>query len=462
MRLRLGRIGRRGAAATPARRPTQARHPAQVVIAAFFVAITLSTSLLTLPVATESGAAAPFVIAVFTAASAICVTGLSVVDTSSYWSTFGELVILGSVQVGGFGIMTAASLLGLLVSRRLGLRSRLLTRAETGSVALGDVREVVRAVALASLSIELAVAVALFVRFQSGYDESLGRAAYLAIFHSVNAFNHAGFALWSDGLVRFVADPWISLPIALAIILGSLGFPVLMELRRELRSPSRWSLHTKITLLGSGLLLFGGAVLITAFEWTNPHTLGPLGAPAKLLAGFFQGATPRSAGFNTVDYAQLNPTSWLTTDVLMFIGGGSASTAGGIKVTTFMILFFAIVAEARGDRTVDAFGRAIPTTVIRQAIAVALLGVAVVATASLVVLAITGEDLDRVVFEAISAFSTTGLSTGLSATMPAAAQYVLVVLMFVGRVGSVTVASALALRQRHKLYRLPEERPLVG
>jgi trk system potassium uptake protein len=433
-----------------------------VVIAAFLIAIATSTTLLMLPIARESGTGAPLVTALFTAGSAVCVTGLSVVDTSTYWSTFGELVILGSVQVGGFGIMTAASLLGLLVSRRLGLRTRLLTRAETGSVDLGDVREVVRAVALASLTIELAVATALFLRFLLAYDNSPGEAAYLAIFHSVNAFNHAGFALWSDSLVRFVADPWISLPIAAAIILGSLGFPVLMELRRELRHPDRWSLHTKITMLGTGLLLFGGTALITAFEWANPRTLGPLSVPAKLLAGFFQGATPRSAGFNTVDYAQMNQTSWLATDVLMFIGGGSASTAGGIKVTTFMILFFAIVAETRGDRTADAFGRTIPTPVIRQAVAVALLGVAVVVTASLVVLAISGADLDRVAFEVISAFSTTGLSTGLSATMPPSAQYVLIVLMFVGRVGSVTVASALALRHRHKLYRFPEERPLVG
>jgi trk system potassium uptake protein TrkH len=439
-----------------------ARHPAQVVVAAFVVAVAISTALLLLPIATESGKGAPLVIALFTAGSAVCVTGLSVVDTSTYWSTFGELVMLGSVQVGGFGIMTAASLLGLLVSRRLGVRTRLLTRAETGSVDLGDVREVVRAVALASLSIELAVAALLFVRFLLAYDYSPGRAAYLAIFHAVNAFNHAGFALWSDSLVRFVADPLISLPIAAAIILGSLGFPVLIELSRELRSPRRWSLHTKITMFGTGLLLFGGTVLVTAFEWANPRTLGPLSVPAKLLAGFFQGTTPRSAGFNTVDYAAMNQTSWLATDVLMFIGGGSASTAGGIKVTTFMILFFAIVAEARGDRTADAFGRAIPTTVIRQAVAVALLGVAVVMTASLVILAITGEDLDRVAFEVISAFSTTGLSTGLSATMPPSAQYVLIVLMLVGRVGSVTVASALALRQRHKLYRFPEERPLVG
>jgi potassium uptake TrkH family protein len=404
----------------------------------------------------------PFVTALFTAASAVCVTGLGVVDTGTYWSGFGQVVMLASVQVGGFGIMTAASLLGLLVSRRLGIRSRLVTRTEAGSVDLGDVREVVRAVALASLWIELSVAALLFPRFLLHYDEPFGRAAWLAIFHSVNAFNNAGFALWSDSLVGFVSDPWICLPIAAAIILGSVGFPVLIELRRELRRPRHWSLHTKITLSGTVLLLVGGMVVLTWFEWDNPQTFGPLSVPSKLLAGFVQSVVPRSAGFNSVDYADMNSTSLLATDGLMFIGGGSASTAGGIKITTFLVLFFAIVAEARGDRTVDAFRRRIPTAVIRQAIAVALLGIAVVMLGTLIVLAISGFALDAVLFEVISAFTTTGLSTGASAAMPSSGQYVLIVLMFIGRVGSVTVASALALRQRRKLYDLPEERPLVG
>jgi Trk-type K+ transport system membrane component len=191
--------------------------------------------------------------------------------------------------------------------------------------------------------------------------------------------------------------------------------------------------------------------------------LGPLDVPEKLLVGFFQGGVqPRTAGFNSLDYAQVNETSLLVTDGLMFIGGGSAGTAGGIKVTTFMLLLFAIVAEVRGDTTVDAFGRQVPTAVLRQALAVALLGVAMVASATLALVAISGLDLDRVLFEAVSAFGTVGLSTGITAALPPAGQYILITLMFVGRVGPISMASALALRERRKLFRLPEERAIVG
>jgi Trk-type K+ transport system membrane component len=237
---------------------------------------------------------------------------------------------------------------------------------------------------------------------------------------------------------------------------------VLIELRRELRVPRLWSLHTKITLVGTGLLLGGGTLFITVAEWHNSATLGSLSIPGKLLAGFFQAVTPRSGGLTTIDYSAMNEETWLITDVLMFIGGGSASTAGGIKVTTFMVLFFAIVAEVRGDATVDAFRRRIPDGAVRQSVAVALLGVAIIVTSTLAMLAITGLDLDRVLFEVISAFGTVGLSTGITADLPAGAHYLLVALMFIGRTGTITVATALVLRENRKLYRLPEERPIVG
>ncbi|MBA3620030.1 MAG: TrkH family potassium uptake protein, partial [Acidothermales bacterium] len=327
------------------------RHPAQVLVVAFAVAVLASTALLMLPASTASGDGAPLVTALFTATSAVCVTGLVVVDTGTYWSGFGRAVILGSFQIGGFGIMTLASLLGLVVSRRLGLRTRLLAQAETKALSLGDVRQVIRGVAVISFTIETLIAAALVIRLLLAYDMSPAAAAYEGVFHAVSAFNNAGFVLYADSLTRYVTDPWVSMPVAIGVALGSLGFPVLFELRRELRSPRLWSLHTKITLATTALLLVGGTAFITAFEWTNPATLGPLDVPGKLLAGWFQGAMPRSGGFNTVDYSQMNEPSWLVTDVLMFIGGGSASTAGGIKVTTFMVLFFSIVAEARGDST---------------------------------------------------------------------------------------------------------------
>jgi trk system potassium uptake protein TrkH len=444
-------------------RVAQTAHPARVGIVAFAVAVLVVTALLMLPVAAEPGQTTTFRQALFTATSAVCVTGLAVVDTPTHWSAFGEIVILGGIQAGGFGIMTLASLLGLLASRRLGLRSRLLSGWETRAEGLGDVRRVLRGVARTTFVVEGLVALALSIRFWRAYDQQPGEALYSGVFHAVSAFNNAGFSIYSDNLMRFTSDPYVCLPIAVAVVLGGLGFPVLFELRRELTSPSTWSLHTKTTLLTYGLLLAGGTVAISAFEWGNPGTLGPLSLPAKVLAGFFQGGVqPRTAGFNSLDIAEMEPASLLVTDVLMFIGGGSAGTAGGIKVTTFMVLFFAILAEARGEPHVDAFGREVAAAVLRQALAVALLGVALVVTGTLVLLAVSGLPLDAVLYESTSAFATVGLSTGITADLPAMGQYVLVVLMFLGRTGPVTLATALVLHERRRLYRRPEERMLVG
>ncbi len=433
--------------------------PAAVVLA-FAATIALSAVLLSLPVAAESGQRTPLLAAVFTATSAVCVTGLIVVDTSTYFSTFGEVVLLGSIQVGGLGIMTLASLLGLLVFRRLGLRSRMTTAVETKALGLGDVRRVLRSVLGFSLFFESVAAVLLTLRWLTTYDEPLPRAAYLGVFHAVSAFNNAGFALFSDSLIGFVDDPVISLVLCFAVIAGGLGFPVLYELRRELGSPRSWTLHTRMVVWTTGALLILGPVLLTTFEWSN--TLAGLSVPAKLLAGFVLGVMPRTAGFNNIDYGQAEPATLLVTDILMFIGGGPAGTAGGIKVTTFALLAFVILAEVRGSPDVQVAGRRLPSAVMRQALTVALLGVGLVVTGTLLLLALSGLSLDVVLFEVISAFATVGLSTGITATLPASGQVLLIALMFLGRLGPITLASALALRSRPTLYRLPEERPIVG
>jgi len=451
-RRRVGRMGAR-----------QLRRPGMVVAAGFATAILVVTLLLLLPIAHQDGARTSFRQALFTATSAVCVTGLVVVDTPTHWTTFGQAVVVSAIQFGGLGFMTSASLLGLIVARRMGLRGRLLTAAETKTLGLGDVRRVVRGVALVSFAVEGIVAVVVGLRLWLSYDVPAGSAAYRGLFHAVSSFNNAGFALYSDSLIGFATDPVVCLPLAAAVILGGLGFPVLFELRRELRTPQRWSVHTKITVVGTAMLLFGGTAAFLALEWRNPATLGPLSGPDKLLVGFFQGGVqPRTAGFNSIDYGKAHETSLLVTDVLMFIGGGSAGTAGGIKVTTFMLLFFAVLAEVRGEPTVDTFGRQLPPAVLRQALSVALLSLALVASGTLVVLGLSGLDLDPVLFEVVSAFGTVGLSTGITAALPGSAQYVLIGLMFAGRIGPITLASALALRERRKLYRLPEERPIVG
>lgn len=436
--------------------------PGQIVVAGFALAVALGTLLLLLPIARAGQGGAPVLTALFTSTSAVCITGLTVESTPSYWSGFGEVVIMALIQVGGFGIMTAASLLGLVTSRRLGLRARLTAQTETKAVGIGDVRRVVRTVALFSVALEGCTAVALSVRWWLAYDESLPRAAYLGLFHAVSAFNNAGFALYGDSLEGFATDPWISLSIAAAVIAGGLGFPVLFELRRELTRPRKWSLHTKVTVTTTTILFAVGAVAITALEWTNEGTLGPLSVPGKLLAGFFQGVTPRSSGFNSVDYAQMDQASLLVTDVLMFIGGGSAGTAGGIKVTTFAILAIVIYAALRGDPDVNVAHRRVSTATQQQALTVALLAVGMVMASTIALLIATPLTLEQALFEVISAFATVGLSTGITADLPAGGQLLLIALMFIGRLGPITVASALALRERPILYRLPEERPIIG
>ncbi|WBB73913.1 TrkH family potassium uptake protein [Micromonospora sp. WMMD1128] len=444
------------------RRSSRLRHPAQVIAVGFGTAVVVGTGLLSLPVATRSGERTGLVDALFTATSAVCVTGLVTVDTGSYWSGFGQAVILLLIQAGGLGIMTLATLFTVLLSRRLGLRARFLAQAETKSLDLTDVRAVVRRIVLFSLAGEAVVAVVLTARFATAYDEPFGEAVYDGVFHAVSAFNNAGFSTNADSLVGYVADPWICLPIAAAVILGGLGFPVVFELLRCWRRPALWSVLTRITLALTGALLVLGTVVLTLAEFTNPRTLGPLHGWHKLLAGFFASTMTRTAGFNSVDIGAMRPESLLASDVLMFIGGGSAGTAGGIKVTTFGLLAFVLWSEMRGELHVNVGRRGIPASNQRQALAVALLSVGAVVTATFALLATTPYRLDVVLFEAVSAFATVGLSTGITASLPPQADLLLVVLMFAGRVGPLTLASALALRDRNRRFELPEERTIVG
>ena len=435
--------------------------PARLALLAFGVVIAVFTLMLWMPFATTSGHQPPIVDALFTATSAATITGLVVVPTGGYWSPAGLVIILVAIKVGGFGVMTIASLLGLAVSRRIGLTQRLLVSSETKTTRLGEVGSLVRTVIVTSTSIELAIAVVLFPRFLLD-KEGVGTAAWHAVFYAVSAFNNAGFIPTQDGLTPYVSDWWVLLPIIVGVFIGSLGFPVILNVVQMLRQPRKWSLHTKLTLATSGALVVFGSVVIAAFEWTNPDSFAPLDPAGTALASLFAGVMPRSGGFSTVDIGQMHEGSWLLLDALMFVGGGSASTAGGIKVTTLVVMLLAIVAEARGDRDVEAYGRRIGRDTLQVAIAVAFVSATIVLIASLLLLAMTGLTLDVVLFEVISAFATCGLSTGITASLPDPAKYVLTVLMFVGRTGTMTLAAALALRSRRRVVRYPEERPIIG
>ncbi|MBY3988614.1 TrkH family potassium uptake protein [Rhodococcus fascians] len=433
----------------------------------FAVAILLGAGILMVPAATVPGNDTGILPALFTSTSAVSLTGLIVVDTPAYWSGLGQGVILGLIQIGGFGIMTIASLVGLLLADRIGLRGRLNAAAEVRTSGLGDVRSVVVGVFRTSLIIEGVVALCLSARVFFGYDEPLGRAIWLGIFHSVSAFNNAGFALFSDNMIGFATDPWICVPLLIAVVLGGIGFPVLFEIARRIRSRARgvrsrkrWTLHTRMTLSVTAVLLVLGPTVVLLFEWSR--TLGGFGFWDKMLVATFQGVMPRTAGFNSVDYADVDNATLLITDVLMFIGGGSGGTAGGIKVTTFALLLFVIVAEIRGDREVTVFDRRIDPRVQRQALTVALIGVALIMLPVVALLAGTNFDLDVLLFEVVSAFATVGLSTGITAQLPGWGQMILIVLMYLGRIGSITLVSALAARDRGRRYMLPTERPFIG
>jgi potassium uptake TrkH family protein len=438
------------------------QHPARLVPIAFFFTILVGTALLMLPAATAGPASAPFLTALFTATSAVCVTGLIVVDTPTYWSGMGQGLILLLIQIGGLGIMTGATMLGLLVTRRLKLNRRLIAQAETKTFALGEVSSVLRMILITTATIELVIGAVLTLRFHFAYDQSWGTALWNGLFHSVSAFNNAGFARYTDNVMSFALDPLVLVPLMIAVTLGGIGFPVIYELRRELFVPDKWSLHTKITLLGYAILLIIGILAVLSFEWSNPKTLGPFSFGEKFLSASFHSVVTRTAGFNSLDIAQLRPETLLVSDFLMLVGGGSAGTAGGIKVATFLVLGMVVWAEVRAEPDPSAFGRRLSSEVQRQALTIVLLALGVVAGGTLILLSVSTFDLSVVLFEVISAFATVGLSTGITAALPPSGLVTLIVLMFVGRVGTVTVATALALKKSRRPFRYPQERPIVG
>lgn len=437
-------------------------HPARNVVAGFVAVITIGTALLLLPFATAPGVSTTPVDALFTATSAVSVTGLTVVDTGTHWSGFGQAVLLVLIEVGGLGYMTVSSLVVMLLSRRLGLRRQLVASTEREALSLGDVRHVLTSLALITVVVQGVVAAVIAARLWAGGDVAVGDALWSGVFHAVAAFNNAGFSLYPDSLVGFSSDWVILVPIMAAILIGGLGFPVLLDLRQVGRDVRRLTLHSKVTIAGSAGLLVIGFGLLTLLEWRNPATLGSMPLPDKVLNGAFASVSPRTAGFNTIDIGAMREGSLLATVVLMFIGAGSAGTSGGIKVSTFMIITLVIWSQLRGERDVTGFHRRVPDETQRRAITVAALAVGLVMVAAAVLVSSGGVTFGAGIFEAASAFGTVGLTTGITPSLPTLDRLVVIVLMLVGRVGPITLGAALVLRSRPRRYRLPEEGPLIG
>jgi potassium uptake TrkH family protein len=438
------------------------RHPAQVLVVAFAGVIGLGAFALWLPISSDDPAGTSWIDALFTSTSAVCVTGLAVVDTGAHWSGFGTAVLLALIQVGGLGIVTLATMLTLLVSDRLNIDHLRTLSAEVGTSGMADLRHLVMVILSVTAVGEAIAATIMGLRLFVGYDYSAGDALVHGVFHAVSAWNNAGFGLEPDSLTKFVGDPVVTLALGGAIVAGGIGIPVLRDLGRHRLQARRWTLHTKLTVFATALLLVAGFFSFLVFEWTNAATMGPLAVGEKVNASVFQSITPRTAGFNSIDFGAVQEPTIMVTTALMFIGGGPASTAGGMKVTTFILLGFVMWAEIRGDPDVNAFRRRIPTATQRQALTVALSGIGFV-TAGVMALLVTHDfPLVDTAFEAVSAIGTVGLSTGVTPFWDTEGKLVLVGLMFLGRLGPLTLATALVLRSSPTLYRYPEEQPLIG
>lgn len=433
-------------------------NPAQTIIAGFAAIILAGALVLSLPAASADGQRTGFLTSLFTATSAVCVTGLVVVDTADFWSPFGQGVILLLIQVGGLGYMTVATLMALAIGRRIGLRERMVLQESHNLYTIGGIVRFTRTVVLITLAIEAVGAALLTVRWWPEFGP--GRAAYLAVFHSVSAFNNAGFDVMGGfrSFTAYAGDLSVNLTLAVLFILGGLGFTVLVDLGR----PKRFTLHAKVVLTTTAALIVLGTVLVLLLESSNPDTLGRLPAGQRVLAAFFQAVTPRTAGFNTLDTARLLDPTLMLLVALMFIGASPGGTGGGIKTTTFVAPMAVIIAQLRGRPDAELFWRRLPAVAVYKAVTIALVGVAFVVTMATALAFTERVEFIQALFEATSAFGTVGLSTGITPDLSAIGRIIVIFTIFAGRVGLLTMAFALTRRQQPANFRYPEERIMIG
>lgn len=448
----------------------------QLIAAAFTALILLGTFLLMLPAASKAGTVTNFFDALFTATSAVTVTGLTTLDSETHWSTTGHVILALLIQIGGFGIIGFATLVGFLIEGRVSLKNRISATSESSATKQPDIRTLLTNIAKLMLFFQLVLFLFLAIRFFMEYGYSFEKALAHGGFHAISAFNQAGFSLYTDSLMGFANDGWIIAPVFLISTLAGFGFPVMAELRDRLKlkayqlvgktadytMPAQWSLNSRIILWASLFLLFVGAVGIAISEWNNPGTLGAMDPIQKIMASIFTSSMPRSTGLNMIETSAMYASTWLGIDIMMFIGGASASTAGGIKIGTAVVLLYIVYTEIRGDAAVNVGNRRLPRSMQRQALTIVTLYIFVVIGAVFLLRFTTNFSLDELVFEVISAAGTVGLSTGITANLPDHAKFLLSLLMLFGRLGPIVVATSLALRKTKRHFELPKERPLIG
>jgi trk system potassium uptake protein TrkH len=447
-------------------RPNRRRAKPGLLLAAGFLAlIAIGTLLLSLPISSRSRTWTPFIDALFTATSAVCVTGLTVVDTATHWSAFGQVVLILLVQAGGFGIMAGSTLLLLLLGgrRRVGLSDRIAVQQTTGELRLGGVLGVVRNVALFSLAVEAVGALVLAAGFlSSGVVTDLVQAVWWGLFHSVSAFNNAGFDLVGPtSLSPFVGDPEVLLPVGLLVLVGSIGFAVVADVSIRHRW-GRLTVESRMVLLATVAIVVAASLAVMALEWDNPSTLGGLPVEQRPMAAVFEAVSLRTAGFTILPIGAFAQATLFVVMATMFIGGASGSTAGGIKVNTFSLLLAAIVSTARGDSAASAFGRRFSNELVYRAMSVALLSLAFLFVTALLLNVFTPAPFVNVLFEAISALATAGGSTGVTGSADTVGRLVIFGAMFVGRLGPLTLVLVLTARARPAPYRHALETIRIG
>lgn len=447
----------------------RALSPAQILALHIGGLITVGGVLLSLPIAAAPGVEISALDAFFTSTSAVCVTGLIVRDTPVDFSLVGQIVIMLLIQAGGLGYMTISSVLMAAFGRRTTLQERMTLADALNVSTMEGLLRFARTVALLTIAIELAGAAVMAARF--AVDVGWGRGAYLGLFHAVSAFNNAGFALFSDNLMGYRGDVTINVVVTALIIAGGLGFMVLADVLHLRRAGIRPGLatHTRLVLTVTGVLLAAGTLLILGFEWSNAKTLGPLPLGEKVLAAWFQAVTPRTAGFNTVDIGALAAPTLFLMIALMFIGASPGSTGGGVKTSTFGIMLAAVWSTVRGSADVVVFKRRLAPDAVARAFALSLIAFFAVTLIASALLAVEGRDFLRVLFETTSAFGTVGLSMGhpgsplsLAGFFGAAGKLMIMAMMFMGRLGPLTLVIALAGRGTPPRLQHPEGKVLIG
>lgn len=436
--------------------------PPKTLVLGFALIILIGTTLLTLPAATVNGQGLDWLDALFTATSATCVTGLVVVDTGTTFTLFGQLVILSLIQIGGLGFMTLATFFALIMRKKISLRERLLLQESLNTMSMEGVVRLAKMILVFTALTEFIGGVLLSIRF--AFDFPLGKAIYFGFFHAISNFNNAGFDLMGNfsSLTRYVDDPIVTLVVSSLIILGGIGFIVVSDVY-EYRHTRRLSLHTKVVLSTTAILIVTGTVLIFCLEYNNPKTLQPLSLLGKILGSLYQSVTPRTAGSNTLNIGDMHQSSLFLITLLMFIGASPGSTGGGIKTTTFATLIGAVVAQIKGKEDVIFFRQRILSHMIYKSLTVTMIGLFIV-MAMTMALSITepGAGFQMIMFEVTSAFATTGLSMGLTPMLSPIGKFLIVLTMFAGRVGPLTIAFALAQRNQKEYFRYPKGKITIG